>query len=204
MKKSFEMPPELLAITNNRQREFCRLVALEGLPAYEAYIRAGYASKCARANATKLKANESIQSAINALQQQSFSESVMSRAEALALQSKMARGNMGDFVDDQGNVDIKKLKKGAVITKLKIRRRLDEDGATIEDIDMTMADPQKAAKDLAQMEAWNKQPEPPKDDPKQGANLILEAMREINATTNGIDPESGKDLRIDSVSGSES
>lgn len=196
MTQSYSMPPELLAITNNRQREFCRLVALEGLPAYKAYIEAGYSEKGADQASSRLLRNVKVSTAITALQEQAYSQSFMSRAEMIALQAKIARGNMGDFVDDEGNVDIKALKKSAVITKLKIKRRITEEGHEVEDLDLTMADPQKALKDLAALEAMNKQPEPPKPDPEEGKNAILQAMRAIDSLNKGIDPKTGKDLSL--------
>lgn len=94
--KKYSMPPELLAIKNNRQREFSRLVALEGLPAAEAYIRSGYAEQGAAQGAARLLTNVNVQSAIAALQDQAFSASVMSRAEALSILTEIGRDNKAE------------------------------------------------------------------------------------------------------------
>lgn len=95
------------------------LKCFNGTEAYSiAYPRANRDS--ARANAAKLLANASIKAEIDAR----LAEVHMSADEALKLMADIARGDIGDFVNDFGGVDILKAReagKTRLIKKIKTR-----------------------------------------------------------------------------------
>lgn len=95
------------------------LVSLNGTDAYiKAYPKSKRSS--ARANASRLIAKDYIRAEIDRI----FRESHMSADEALKLQTDIARGDVTDFLDTFGQIDIEELRgngKGRLIKKIRQR-----------------------------------------------------------------------------------
>ncbi len=89
---------------SSRERRFVAEFLLCG-NASEAYRRAGYSEKSANANAVRLRARESISSAIATAEQEAWKRCQMSNDELLGRLSHVSRGEIPGFVswDAEGN-----------------------------------------------------------------------------------------------------
>jgi phage terminase small subunit len=90
--------------------------------ATQAYIDAGGTAKHADRAAYQLRHNSKVQAVID----EYFHKQEMTAAEVVARVSDVARGDLTDYIDDSGNLDLKKLKddgKGHLLKKYKRTQR---------------------------------------------------------------------------------
>lgn len=88
----------------NKQRAFVEEYLACGFNASEAARRAGYSENTARQQGQRLLTNVDIAAAI----QQGLAERAMPATEVLARLAEHARGTMDDFLDDAGDIDLKR------------------------------------------------------------------------------------------------
>lgn len=102
---------------------FCEAYASNGFNGAKAAIAAGYAAASARQTASRLLTNADIEAEISRL----LADQVMSRDQALAAMSDMARADIDDFISMRGTfpyIDLEKarsLGKTHLIKKVKVR-----------------------------------------------------------------------------------
>ncbi len=187
------LPAAYTAIKNTRHREFARLVALEGCSDMEACRRAGYSAKSAHQNANRLRANESIQAAIDAIQEEVFAASAMSRVEAVKILSEIARTNLRNYMDDTGRLDLKALRaSNTVISKIEVDERVigngDGEECLSRKIKVWSDSPKQAIESLSKMAGWNS---PEQLDHKHSNASVDESRRleEIRMLIEAMSPE---------------
>lgn len=117
-----------MALTRKQQAFIDHYFAC-GMNGTRAAIRAGYAADSASVEASRLLRNANVAEVI----QRIFRENTMPADEVLARLTDHARGDIGDLLDDSGNIDIKAARaqgKTALIKKIKrtVTTFTDEDG----------------------------------------------------------------------------
>lgn len=88
-----------------------------GFNAAEAARQAGYSEKTARQQGQRLLTNVDIAAAIR----QGLAERAMGAAEVLARLAEQARGTMDDFLDDDGNIDLRRGRERGKLHLVKTR-----------------------------------------------------------------------------------
>ena len=105
------MPP----LTNSRQEIYTQNW-FSGKTKEESAIIAGYAPKWARSHASHLSTNHNILARYNELQQKAESDTVMNRQEMLETHTEIARGRIGNLLDEN-----QRIKQGANLTNASIQ-----------------------------------------------------------------------------------
>ncbi len=120
---------------------------LKDLNATAAALRAKYSPRTAYSiGHENLKKPEIAAAIAEALEQHA-----MSAAEALVRLSNIARGDMGDFIDEDGWLDLAKVRKlglTPLIQELIPERRVDADGAVVEKVKLKLYSAHSALVDL--------------------------------------------------------
>lgn len=93
-------------MTSNKQKAFIEEY-LKDFNATQAAIRAGYSEKTARSQGHRLLTNVDVSEAI----QQRLSEKRVSADEALQMLSEIIRGDLGEFVNNFGMIDVSQVRK---------------------------------------------------------------------------------------------
>jgi len=126
-------------MTTNKQKAFIEEY-LKDFNATQAAIRAGYSERSAYSQGQRLLNNDEVSEAI----QERLNELHMSADEALKLLSDIARGDLGEFVNDFGMIDISEMRKAGktrLIKRLKVKTVVGEDEEThIQDVELYPAD----------------------------------------------------------------
>lgn len=132
---------------NRKQQAFIDAYFACGMNATRAAIEAGYAEDSARMQGSRLLTNDDIKAEV----ERRYKEMVMPADEILARLTEQARGDIGDVVDDNGAIDIRKarrLGKTGLIRKVKRTTTTftDEQGNGKESFtdEIEFHDPQKA------------------------------------------------------------
>lgn len=117
-----------MALTRKQQKFIDEYFAC-GFNATKAAINAGYSENTARTQGSFLLTNIDIKAEIDRI----FSENTMPAGEILTLLTEHARGDIGDFLDDNGSIDLKKAReqgKTRLIKKIKrtVSTYTDENG----------------------------------------------------------------------------
>lgn len=108
---------------SKKTQQFCQIYVSNGFNGAKAAIGAGYAERSARQTASRLLTNDDIKEEIARL----LTDQVMSREQALAAMSDMARADIDDFITVPGTfpyIDLQKardLGKTHLIKRVKVR-----------------------------------------------------------------------------------
>lgn len=123
--------PELAALSNDRKRNFVIFYVSNGGNGAAAAREAGYAEKTANRNGGTFARDPKIKAAIMALREWFFGNQIMSKNEALARLSLMARGELGHVLDDSGNINAKMIKdSGQLIESYNVKHTKTEKGTS--------------------------------------------------------------------------
>ncbi len=136
------MPP----LENQRQELFC-LQVIRGVSDVEAYKSAGYKTKYPGRHAHRLRKIEEVSARIRELQEAVADAEIMAVKERKIRLSRIARVELGHFLDPNGYPDEKKIAQGQGVVTHKRRPTLY--GFSEE---LTVRDPVVAIKELNQME----------------------------------------------------
>lgn len=79
---------------NDRQRKFCQLL-VQGMPASNAYVQAGYKPRGAEANASHLIRNHKVKAEIERLRAEAEEKATVNRDRGIEILSAMAEQAMG-------------------------------------------------------------------------------------------------------------
>lgn len=156
-------------ILTAKQLAFCREYLVDHNQT-QAAIRAGYAAKSARQKGSALMAKINIKKKISEIQEALWGKMIMTKSEGLAILSKMGRTDITKAIDNQGNLDIKAVKKLGAGVKEFIQETVYEGERTTVRRKIKIADPRGAIAELAKQLGW--QVEKDKDDP-DGGNIFI-------------------------------
>lgn len=149
--------PQLVALRNDRLRNFAVFYAACGNGA-EAARRAGYSELTANRNGGKMA--KRCREAIDAVRNWYFAREAISQGEALALLSRMARGNLANAIDDEGELSIAGLKRQRlVLSNYSVKRVDTEDGSSVSKT-VRVVDPRAAIESIAKIAGWGNQVDP--------------------------------------------
>ena len=147
-------------VLNSRQRQFAVNYASGTMTMTEAYIRAGYspieAGSCA---ATLFNGNASLQAYFNELVRrkeqtalQNIAEQIMQPHEVKARLSELARANLVDFLDEDGNPKLSRdVPHHSAAKKYYRKSRVDKKGNSIESSEISLHDQVEALRELAKI-----------------------------------------------------
>lgn len=131
----------------DKQRAFIDHYFACGMNATEAAKRAGYSERTARQTGSENLSKPDIKAEIERI----FLENTMPAGEVLTRLTEHARGDIGDMIDDNGNIDLKRARaagKTRLIKRIKrtVSTHTDEQGNGKETFtdEIELHDPQKA------------------------------------------------------------
>lgn len=104
---------------NDRQTAFVNAYLANGFNATRAAIEAGYSEKTARQQAVRLLTNVYIAAAVK----QGLTEYAMPAQEVLARLADQARSTMEDFLDESGDIDLKKAREQGRLHLIKAKSK---------------------------------------------------------------------------------
>jgi phage terminase small subunit len=116
----------------------------------QAAIRAGYAPRAARMQASRLLTNANVQSAIHDAQLSARSEAIMSYEEMCERLSSIARRKLTDFLDERGQIDVRRGDAQAIASVDRL-----EVGETGMMVKLRLVDPLRAMEQLAKLKGYN-------------------------------------------------
>ena len=100
-----------------KQEKFCLEYFSDSRNQTECAVRAGFSAKTATITASRLLTNANIKKRIAELREKAEESAKMSRDEVIMELTKMARARLIDFLDDDGDINLKKLKRSYYILK---------------------------------------------------------------------------------------
>lgn len=134
-----------------REARFCRLQAAGNQSPVESAIEAGYSPKHANATARRLMSMRRVQERIKACQQEGWNDLVMSKLEALSRLSQAARFSPTEFMNDDGRIDLPKLRASGVIVSEVTVDYFEGEVSRVK----VKGDQFKAIQELAKILGWN-------------------------------------------------
>lgn len=134
-----------------KETRFCRLRAAGELSPLQCAIQAGYSPKTAESRALQLMSKRSVQERIKAFREAGWNEFVMPKPEALYRLSQAARFSPTEFMDENGRIDLKKLKESGVIVS---EITVDYNEGEVSRVRIK-GDQYKAIQELAKILGWN-------------------------------------------------
>lgn len=122
-----------------------------------AALRAGYSVRTAASQGGRLLQNVEIQAEIARHQTAVEGAALLSYEESLRILSAMARGNVGDYLDADGCIDMERLKRHCpeAVQSIETRATTTEDGKTIVLTKFRLADRVRALERLAKLRGWD-------------------------------------------------
>ena len=152
--RKISSPARSQGLTVKQQRAVEKFVATGSM--IEAY-RCAYACeqmspKCLYARAKELFENPRVAARVRALRQQSMDAAVLDRQEALAILSDIARGQISNYLDDDGAIDPRAIKAmgGPDIERLELHTAQGRQKALLR-----LRDPIRAIDRIARLEGWD-------------------------------------------------
>lgn len=141
--------PQLKAL-NDRQRAFV-MAYHECHNATEAARLAGYSEKTAGQLGSRLAGKKHIRAAIEELREYFFQQQIMSKTEAAALLSELARGRVVDLLDEAGEISPRLFKQRGGASLRRVKTEETKWGVNRE---IEMADPRAAIDTLGKIMGW--------------------------------------------------
>ncbi|MBN2643008.1 MAG: terminase small subunit [Victivallales bacterium] len=142
-----ELP--LVKELNPKQRAFI-LAYIDLKNATKAAAAAGYSERTAKVQGSRLLSNPRVRPALVELQDYLFRRQVMGKNEALSILSKMARARLSDYLNDDGSISLRKLKRSGVELQ-ELSKTCGEDWETTK---VKLRDPRQAIETLSKMLGW--------------------------------------------------
>lgn len=139
-----------------KQQAFVREYVVD-FNATAAYIRAGYSPRAARTGSSLLMANPNIQTAIKRHTDAANTASIMEYTEACEILTAMGRGNVGDYLGDDGAIDIDRIRKVCpqAVQGIDVTTQVDNDGNVSHITKFRIADRVRALERLAKLRGWD-------------------------------------------------
>lgn len=142
---------------NPKQQAFVREYITD-FNATAAAIRAGYSEKTAKSHGNRLMTNVDIQAAIAEHTDQAKSSKIMEYAEACEILSAVARGNVGAYLNEDGGIDIERVKSHCpeAVQGIEQRAEVTDDGQVVMTTKFKLADRTRALERLAKLKGWDR------------------------------------------------
>lgn len=153
-----------------REKLFVEEYLKNNFDAEVAAKKAGYGGKEGRDMSRMLMRSPDVQAAIRTR----LKEGQLTADQILRRVSEMALSNIADFLDDNGKVDINKLRsRGYLVKSRKLRTTYGKDGSATTECEITLYDAQAALISLGKHLGLFKEPKKEDEDPNRlgGANL---------------------------------
>lgn len=136
--------PELKALTNDRQRNFAVFYVANGGNGADAARKAGYSEKTANRTGGQIAKTPSVKAAVRAVREWFFANLILSKNEALAILSQMARGSIADVMDADGSINKNTIRKAG-----RIIESYDEESGKVK-----LRDPRAAIETIGKVLGW--------------------------------------------------
>lgn len=130
---------------------------LRDFNAAAAAVRAGYAVRGSRVQASRLLTNPNIQTAIKRHTDAATRDSIMEYAEACELLTSMARGHVGHYMGEEGEIDHAAILQNHphAVQAVDTATALDEDGNRTRITKLRLCDRVRALERLAKLRGWD-------------------------------------------------
>lgn len=141
---------------NAKQQQFV-VEYIKDLNATQAAIRAGYSERTAYSHGQRLLKHVEIQGAIQQIQTERRNDAIMEFDEACAILSGIARGQVADYLDDDGRIDVTRVSEANPVAVQSIEQRTDVDkaGGVTRTTKFRLHSPIQAIQQLAKMRGWD-------------------------------------------------
>lgn len=128
--------------------------------ATQAAIRAGYSTKGANVQGSRLLSNVNISERIRQIQTEQRSAEIMEYDEACTILTSIARGRVADYLDEDGRIDIKLLRSNQPAAVLSIETEMHIEGSNadptyIHATKFKLHSPISAIQQLSKMRGWD-------------------------------------------------
>lgn len=122
-----------------------------------AALRAGYSARTARSQGQRLLTGVDIQNEVSRHREAVEGAALLSYEESLRILSAMARGNVGDYLDADGHIDMERLKRHCpeAVQSIETRSTTDDDGTTTVVTKFRLCDRVRALERLAKLRGWD-------------------------------------------------
>ena len=167
---------ESLGMLSPRQHAFC-LEYVEAPNGKQAAIAAGYSRRGAKETASRLLTLANIRAKIKALRAKAEDAAVMSMKEAAQRLTEIVRGELPDFINQDGTAAVDAPNQAAIQVL-----DIDKDGRVAR---LRLRDPIRAIEALSRLLGWDQGPPP---DPEEEAKALEEFIAGARAAT-GLPPK---------------
>lgn len=141
---------------NPKQAAFVREYVVD-FNATAAATRAGYSPRTCYSSGQRLLNNVEIQTAIKRHTDAATTANIMEYAEACEILTAVARGNVGDYLGDDGAIDIDRIRKVCpqAVQGIDVTTQVDRDGNVSHITKFRLADRVRALERLAKLRGWD-------------------------------------------------